>query len=310
MRHGALVVVGVIVFALGLWLFIKLVPEQLASTNGITDPSERGQEIGRVRTAVLASLAGILAAIGAYYTHRSFGLNRETLELSRQGQITERFTRAVDQIGNDDSIDVRLGGIYALERLARESRADHGPIMEILTAFVREHTRRSPQDADDNLAAEIIATDIQAVLTVLGRRTVAHDPLARLNLGGAHVEGANLEGAHLELADLAGAHLEAANLVHAYLEGADLAGAHLEGANLDGAHLEGPFLSGAHFERAFLGDANLEGAFLGGAHLEGTYLRGAHLEGSSYVKQGMGAGAVVTRTRSSGGGVAGAARMW
>jgi hypothetical protein len=74
-----------------------------------------------VRTALLAVLAGVLAAIGAYYTHRSFGLNRESHELNRQGQITERFTRALEQLGNADSVHVRLGGIYALERLARES---------------------------------------------------------------------------------------------------------------------------------------------------------------------------------------------
>ena len=105
---------------------ITWAPHWLASTNGL-NADQRAAEVGRVRTALLAVIAGSIAVVGAIYTARTFSLNRQAHELDRQGQITERFTRAVDQLGNKDSLDVRLGGIYALERLARESRDDHGP---------------------------------------------------------------------------------------------------------------------------------------------------------------------------------------
>ena len=52
--------------------------------------------------------------------------------------ITQTFTRAIDQLGSD-KMEVRLGGVYALERVARSSQQDHWMIMETLTAFVREH---------------------------------------------------------------------------------------------------------------------------------------------------------------------------
>ena len=120
----------------------------VASTSGL-NADQRAAEVGRVRTALLAVLAGSIAVVGAIYTARTFALNRQTYEHARETTrqsheldqarlVTERFTRAVDQLGNEN-LDVRLGGIYALERLARESRDDHGPIMEILTAYVREH---------------------------------------------------------------------------------------------------------------------------------------------------------------------------
>jgi hypothetical protein len=62
-----------------------------------------------------------------------------TLQVNREGQITERFTQAIDQLGATDDkgnklFEIRLGGIYALERIARESEEDYWPIMEILTA--------------------------------------------------------------------------------------------------------------------------------------------------------------------------------
>ncbi len=116
----------VICVALLIVTVIKWAPEWLASTKGLV-PKDRAEEYGRVRTALLAVLAGALAAIGAIYTARTFSLNR-------QGQITERFTRAVDQLGNE-KLDVRLGGIYALERIARDSEDDHPQVMEVLVVL-------------------------------------------------------------------------------------------------------------------------------------------------------------------------------
>ncbi len=252
--------------------------------SAMADVNERPQskrprrELGRVRTALLAMLAGSLAVVGAYYTSRNFALNR-------QGQITERFTRAVDQLGNEH-VDVRLGGIYALERLARESREDYGPIVEILTAYVREHAP-SPPRADatpghsEQLAASTVppnagphpdarpSTDVQAVLTVLRRRGIGPDTDARLDLRRTVLSGADLRHAQLEGANLMDAHLKGANLMDAHLKGAILGDAHLKRAVLVGADLEGAYLIDAHLEGAILMDADLEGANLAGAHLEG-----------------------------------------
>ncbi|MGZ4228366.1 MAG: hypothetical protein ACXVHB_20140 [Solirubrobacteraceae bacterium] len=140
-------------------------------------------------TALLAMLAGAIALVGAIYTARTFALNR-------RGQITERFTRAIDQLG-DDKTEIRLGGIYALERIAHESSEERGPIVEVLTAYVRENSpwpprRRvnSPAAAvpsqanpdneaagnDGAVATEVASVDVKAILTVLARR----DPAARV----------------------------------------------------------------------------------------------------------------------------------
>jgi hypothetical protein len=48
---------------------------------------------------------------------------RANLENARQGQFADRFTRAIDQLGSADGngapqLEIRLGGIYALERVA------------------------------------------------------------------------------------------------------------------------------------------------------------------------------------------------
>src|SRR6266540_2264453 len=257
-----------------------------------------------VRTTLLQGLGGIVVLVGAYFTYRQ-------LHTSREGQITERFTRAIDQLGHPQ-LDVRLGGIYALERIARDSPADRTTIGEILTAYVRSRAPWPPTLSSQYVATapirevrelQIRAPDVQAVLTVLGRGGFA-DPkgvdspldlhavdLRHAHLPGAHLKRANLDGAHLEGANLLGAHLKGAYLLDAHLEGADLSYAHLEGvdlrrARLDrvlllGAHLEGANLLGAHLERANLRAACLNPVHLIRAHLEGADLRASRLEGAN-----------------------------
>jgi hypothetical protein len=39
-----------------------------------------------------------------------------------------------------EALDVRIGGIYALERVARDSDKDHPTVIKVLTTFVRVHS--------------------------------------------------------------------------------------------------------------------------------------------------------------------------
>jgi hypothetical protein len=54
-------------------------------------------------------------------------------------QVTDRYTRAVEQLGSG-KLDVRIGSVYALERIARDSLPGHPAVMEVLAAFIRENS--------------------------------------------------------------------------------------------------------------------------------------------------------------------------
>ncbi|MFA4904300.1 MAG: pentapeptide repeat-containing protein [Desulfobaccales bacterium] len=273
-------------------------------------------------------MAGVLAIIGIYMGFRRIRASENQVRsleqqvvVAQEGQITERFTRAIEQLGSD-RMEIRLGGIYALERIANDSDKDYWTIMETLTAYVRERVPWREQAQDEKgktsgeepvvqealtpeaptaagaaeeqnaTAATAItpapaapkpATDIQAILTVLGRRKYRYrqkEEKGRLDLRNTDLRGADLTVAHLEGANLVKAHLEDADLQEAHLEGADLTVAHLEGANLWKTHLEGANLWFAHLEGADLWEAHLEGADLKVGFLEGTDLLETHLEGA------------------------------
>jgi Pentapeptide repeats (8 copies) len=172
---------------------LTFLPRLLAMAEGI-EGRERSEEAGRIRTALLA----LGAAIGLYYTARSY-------ELSRRGQITERFAKAIEQLGKGQPDAVRLGAIYALERIARDSRDDHPQVMEVLTAYVRERARRG------DARARALAVDVQAALAVIGRRELAYD-VHLLDLSNTDLRGAKLAQAKLQRTIIEGANLEGVDL--------------------------------------------------------------------------------------------------
>jgi hypothetical protein len=238
--------------------------------------------------------------------------NRGQQFLTERGQITERFGRAIDQLGSN-KLDVRLGGIYALERLMHDSPQDQLNLIEVLGAFIRGHAGTSgpatPRVTTPAASRLRPATDVQAALTVLGRRphpwggqnvdlsganisgaNLAHADLAYVQLHGAELSGANLLGADLTHADLTAAdladtdlrtsHLDRANLAHADLTRARLFYADLDGANLDRATLAGADLTLANLERANLADADLSSSHLERVHLADAELSSADLTGA------------------------------
>ena len=162
------------------------------------------------------------------------------VEVAKEGQITERFTRAIDQLGSE-KMAIRLGGIYALERIAKDSEKDHWQVMEVLAAYVREN---SPSDWSPGTpqAFSPIPFDIQAILEVLGRRNTEYEnPKQRLNLRMTDLRAAELEGADFRRADF-----RLANLHNVYFKDADLSEAKLFQANIENASLEGTDLRGAN----------------------------------------------------------------
>jgi len=193
-----------------------------------------------------------------------------TLEATRDGQIADRYTKAIEQLGSS-TIDVTIGGIYALERIAQDSPRDHPTVMEVLAACIREHSREQwPKPDPDGMTHErSTRPDIQAALTVIGRRTPERD-IRTIDLARANLIGAILSGAILRKADLTGAILRKADLTGANLSGADLAGADLAFADLTGATLAGATLVRAILSGAILRKADLTGANLTFANLTGA----------------------------------------
>ena len=280
------------------WLLFVPVADWLADHDvGSATGQLHETALDNARGRVLTLGAGLLAAAALVFTTLNFNLlrrnsesadqwQRRTYGLTEQGQVTDRYTKAIEQLGSKE-LDVRIGGIYALERIAHDSSRDHPTVMEVLAAFVREHSREQRQtpDPDGKADERYPRPDVQAALTVIGRRDARHDTrpidLSGADLWGADLRGAYLTGANLHRANLSNSYLGRAHLNAALLGGADLTGANLTDAQLTGARVGGADLTYAHLEGADLTDANLRGANLTNAYLSRAHLIDAHLKDAS-----------------------------
>lgn len=123
------------------WLLWQVPRGQAAAWRRSAELKER--EIFDIENSSRATLGQILSGVavlaGLIFAWQQLGNTSQTLFVSQEGQITDRFSRAVGQLGDED-LTIRLGGIYALERIARDSERDHETVMEILAAFARQRS--------------------------------------------------------------------------------------------------------------------------------------------------------------------------
>jgi hypothetical protein len=271
---GVLVLLAAAVLVVPPWLLAR-------DVGAAVPPDQRANAINSVRSTMVQGIVGLAALGGIFVAWQQLQTDRD---LTREGQVTDRYTGAIDQLGHKN-VDVRLGGIYALARIAKDSPPDRVTVAEVLTAFIRGHAPWPPrlpgQPPADTFPPDKLpllqsrAPDVQAALTVLSRDRRSDDQ--PLDLNGTDLRRAQLVGAHLERTDFSGAHMEGAQLDDAHLERAILVGANLKAVEFYGAHL-GAFLSGANLEWAGLASTNLEGADLSDTRLKEALLTGANLE--------------------------------
>lgn len=229
-----------------------------------------------VRTAGV-QLVGALALIaGGALTWR-------TVWLTREAQITDRLAKAVEQLGEGEKTNVRVGAIYALGRVARDSRADHGAVMALLGEHLRAvHSAVGEGGRPLDLGPRRgVDPEVRAVAMVLRARRVRWDPdEPRLNFSGIDFRNAPLHGVDLRRADLRrsnfrGAYLSDANLSDARLDEATLWATSLQRSKLKRTSLTGANLRYAHAEEACLCAANLDEVAWGSTELQGADLRRA-----------------------------------
>jgi hypothetical protein len=252
-----------VVAATGAFLYavIWLLPRFQVSE--IRDPA-RALELETAARGTIATIVGGGAVlIGLFFTFRQLRAFEQTVAISRIGQVSERFARAIDQLASNQ-LESRIGAIYSFEHIASESEPHYGPILEILTTFLRDRATPKYIDEYPPIAGTMprYPTDLQAIITVLGRRTIRW-PEHKLDFREAtlryassrygNFEDCNFEKALLEHADFTGARLAHANLCFTRLDEAKLDRADLTGAQIAMASCVRVTAYGAIFHHA---DAN------------------------------------------------------
>jgi uncharacterized protein YjbI with pentapeptide repeats len=240
-------------------------PEVLIAHRGLTlSPKDRLEAEASIRGAIIQLLGGSVLIVGLYFTARGF-------QLTREGHLTARYSQAIEHLGHD-KMDVRIGGIYELERLTRDSVADAGTVIDVLVTFVREHTKSGHQTP----SKKKVTADIQIALKVIGRRVSLPDEDGRLDFYFSGLNDADLSNGSFDKAMFYYSSLEAALFSNSTLNGAALSFCQAERAAFTGcvarnAHFVNAKYINCWFLHADLTDADFFGCDLSGSDFGRRY---------------------------------------
>ena len=180
---------------------------------------------------------------------------------AQQSLLNERYQKGAEMLGSD-VLSVRLGGIYALERLAAEHPQQYYvQIMKLLCAFARHPTRdedygmrMAERDANPRRFSSS-REDVQAAIDAIGSRDETRIEIEKsqgfelnlieADLSHTRIRDANLSGAMLHYANLSHTYISSVDLSHAYLIGTVMKKTRLDNVDFTDARAQGVDLSGA-----------------------------------------------------------------
>ncbi|WP_194893304.1 pentapeptide repeat-containing protein [Catenulispora pinisilvae] len=231
--YAALLVAGVIgtagVYLLLLWLI----------------PGAKANRLDVAKTALLV-VGGSGAVAGLYVAYRKQRTDEANHIRDQDKLFTERYTQAIAQLGNTAAA-VRLGGVYALARIADDSERDGQTCMEVLCAYLC-----IPYDPNTADPGEV-KVRAAAQATVFARLRPDHKSF-----------WANA------VVDLSGARLTNVSLRHAKTAGAYFVDTEFDGiCEFDHTAFDGgAIFRGAHFHQG--NEVDFQGALFGWANFDGV----------------------------------------
>ena len=270
--------------SLSVTALVDLLREELRAQND--NKPENLRNLAYAMATLVAVLAG---SATIFFSSIRVWINERNTKATEQGLITDRINSAVEGLGAEKTvkkdridttvpnIEVRIGAVLALERIAKENLDFHIQIMQLLCAYVRLN---APLDHDFHLTQPRL--DIQIVISILGRRTkqgrvYETKQKFRLDLSQCLLSYVNFEDGNF-----LGVNLSNSNLTGSSFQCGSFHGARLIGCILDKALFWDADFTGADFSDVTLVDT-ISLNELGHANLLGASLIGADLSGCDYL---------------------------
>jgi membrane protein implicated in regulation of membrane protease activity len=280
----ASVIVAIGAFAAVAGLAVWLIPRrqrQRWERSGVS-----GKDLAELENSSRATLVQLLGGVALILTFVATWLqisdardaSEDTLRLTAAQQETERFTRAVEQLGSPQP-EVRLGGIYGLAQAARDTPSRRQTVGRLMLAYLRTNhsvlESEGPGELEDRVR---IALELQHSLChrVVGSPEPDAQAALSVLLGIPRAERPPMDLTGIDLANV-------------QANGADFSGAVLRGTSMAGAKLMNTVFDRAHIS----GESQLQGACLRGARFRRTYLGLVDTRAADFSRADLSAATVV-----------------
>jgi len=187
-------------------------------------------------------IGGLAIILGLFISNWRAKSIEQNLRITEDGNITERFNQAITNLASND-LSIRLGGIYALQRIALKSDDDRSSIFEIFCSFIRQRN----QNKQNQIA--IIEFDTQVLLNLIFKNNQNIYEGLKADLSGIALDGANFSNAKLIFVDFSNSVLKNSNFQNANIVFTNFMNAKLSKSDFYKARFTNPL-----FENAILDD--------------------------------------------------------
>lgn len=261
----------ILITVAALWLIPKW---QLSENKQKLELEEYLKLENEYRRTIAQIVGGLFVLGGFVFTWYQLVAAQNTVLLSEERLITDRYSKAIDQLGSA-SPHTRLGGIYALGNIAKTSPDYVSIVDNVLASYIRKNSIY--QDS------AFIMEELQASIDILTKKqsqiSQSNDINGGFDLSKVTLNGFDFNKSVLKKSKIIEANLNKSLFVHANLVGVDADGASFIRANLSSAIMENAHFYGADFTQARLGSASIKNSNLKLAIFKEADLSNADLTG-------------------------------
>ncbi len=284
---------GIIVAMIGapfvVWRSVVAQRQVIVSELGLTTDRLNAsvQGLGAVRDAnrIGRNVTYNNTSIHAYETETEWRDSPKIYEDYEVNPVVDSWQTFIETHPN---IEVRIGALFTLERLAMEDVNYHWHVMQIISAYIRENAREARlQPSSFVLKRPFVREDIQTALTVLGRRSADGKNYEQTNKLRLDLRNTNLAGANFEKGDFSGALLVNCRLEACLFRDTKLQGTVFASSVLNYSDFFRSDMTGAHLDTAII---NQPTPTVGGmndtinmANIRGISLAGADISAVDYL---------------------------
>ena len=227
------------------------------------------------------------APLGLYLTYNRTASLRSQTDNEKDKNVTDAFARSVELL-DGKSRATKQGGIYALEKIAKDNSERHSTIMKIMTSYVRGETyhkfherleREALTDGKliDKLANEPMPSDIEAAIAVIRERQISNDESLK-DSEESFKSKFDLSNAYLFNSEFGDTELLKTNfsdskMVKCRFDGTDLSGSYFATSDLQGSSFVNSILKNCEFIGTNFQECDFERCDLSGSTFEKCDLR-------------------------------------
>jgi len=246
-----------------------------------------------LRKTAAQIIGGLLVLIGLGFTYEQISATKDTIDISQERLKTDRYSKAIDQLGSDNP-QVRLGGIFALEKISESSPDYASVITKVLATYIRQKSH-----SNDSTVFEELQAAIDIISYKDNHENYERDRIREINISNVRLRKFDFNNSLLKNAKMIASDFSESNFVNANLTrvtayeasffktnltNANLSNSNFYGGNFEQAIFVGSILENVNFQLADLKEADFSNCDLSGVDLTDADLTGTKLLGANLLK--------------------------